>query len=211
MDALFRTMTAKPDAVLVLGPPNTPQAQEASAETVYRPGDAGDLGGYGVPVRLCFDGPLSTTATTSKDIARLPLAHTLAAWLLDAAGFSGQRLGVLAGAGSPALHSAGADDRRWALLVMGDGSARRTEKSPGWYDPDAIAFDDMVIAALTDGDGKSLLDLDVAVGERVLAAGLPSWRDAGTVLDGITMTARLHYVGAPFGVLYVVASWISAR
>jgi len=144
MDALFRTMTAKPDAVLVLGPPNTPQAQEASAETGYRPGDAGDLGGYGVPVRLCFDGPLSTTATTSKDIARLPLAHTLAAWLLDAAGFSGQRL-------------------------------------------------------------------DVAVGERVLAAGVPSWRDAGTALDGIAMTVRLHYVGAPFGVLYVVASWISAR
>ena len=211
-DALSRVQTLQPDAVLVLGRADAPSGAAAdpveatgygqSEVAEFGPGDAGDLIGYGGSVRVGFHGP------PTPDAARLPLAHTLGAWLLDEAGFAGHRVGVVAGRRSPHLESAGPDGRRWALLVMGDGSARRTEKSPGWYDPAAVAFDDGVIAALTSGDGSALLDLDLAVGDRVLAAGLPSWRAAGAILENTPMTARLHYADAPFGVMYVVASWV---
>lgn len=195
--ALVRVQATDPDAIVVLG--------AAPMDEMYGPGDAGDLMGYGVPVRVGFDGP------PTADAARLPRAHTLGAWLLDEAGFTGQRLGLSAGTASPLLPSASADDRRWALLVMGDGSARRTEKSPGWFDPDAVAFDDTVTAAMASGDGKALLDLDATVGERVLAAGLTSWQSVGETLAGIPMVGQLHYAEAPFGVFYVVASWVRSE
>lgn len=74
-----------------------------------------------------------------------------------------------------------ADDRRWALLAVGDRSARRSEQSPDWDDPEAFAFDDAVIAALTCGDGRALFDLDRTVGHRVLAGGIAAWHDAGSI------------------------------
>ncbi|MGI8625938.1 MAG: hypothetical protein ACR2J5_05105 [Geodermatophilaceae bacterium] len=135
----------------------------------------------------------------------------MGAWLLDEAGFTGPRQGLPAGTTSPQLHSASADDHRWAMLVMGDGSARRTEKSPGWYDPDAVSFDDTVSAALASGDGKALLDLDATVGQRVLAAGCPALTTAGEILAGIPMVGQVHYAEAPFGVFYIVASWVRSE
>ena len=110
----------------------------------------------------------------------------------------------------PQLLSAIDDNRRWAMLVMGDGSARRSEKSPGWYDPDSVAFDDALSAALASGDGKALLDLDVTVGERVLAAGAPAWTTAGEIPDGLPMVGQVHYAEAPFDGFCVVASWAHA-
>jgi len=200
-DALYRILGPRAQGVLVLGAAN----DASSADTVYRRGDAGELSGDGVAVRQRFDGP------PAQDGARLPLAHTLAAWLLDEAGFTGPRLGLVAGARSPKLGSAVADGRGWALLVMGDGSARRTERSPGWYDAEAVAFDDTVVGALSGGDGDVLLDVDQAIAHRVLAAGVVAWHEAGTILQGRAMTPRLHYADAPFGVFYVVASWVTAQ
>lgn len=196
LKALDRIEVAGLDAIVVLG--------TGPREDMYGPGDAGDLKGYGVPVQVGFDGPPTTGAP------RLPLAHTLGAWLLDEAGFGGQRLGLPAGTSSPQVHAASVDSRRRAMLVMGDASARRTEKSPGWYDPDAVAFDDAVTAALTSGDGKALLDLDVTLGARVLASGVPAWITAGEILSGVPMEGQVHYAEAPFGVFYIVASWVEA-
>lgn len=197
--ALGRVLAAEPDSVLILGAGGTP----APDETAYGPGDAGDLIGYGVPLRVGFDGPPQNGG------ARLPLAHTLGAWLLDEAGFRGRRLGVAAGSTSAQARSPGWDDRRWALLVMGDGSARRTQGSPGWYDPDALAFDQAVQQALAGGQGKALLDLDRQLGERVLAAGIASWHAAGQMLEPTPMSAELQYADSPFGVFYAVASWVA--
>jgi len=186
--AVDRALSAGPDAVLVLGP--------GSGPAVFGPGDVGDLSGFGVPVRHGFDGP------PTADGDRIPVAHTLGAWLLDEAGFTGKRLGLLTGSPAPDWTS-----QRWAVLIMGDGSARRTESSPGWYDPEAISFDDQARAALAGGDPAALLDLDEAVGERVLAAGVSTWRAAGALLTGVRMSAKLHFADAPFGVYYVAASW----
>lgn len=191
---LDRILATEPEGVLVIG--------AAPAAAVYGPGDAGDLLGYGIDVRLSFAGPPTSGA------AGLPMPHALGAWLLDEAGFAGERLGLPAD--SMAAQGASALVRgRWAMLVMGDGSACRTEQSPGWYEPDAIPFDDVVTASLAEGEAKPLLELDEAVGARVLASGTTAWRTAGQILLGTTVDAHLHYADAPFGVCYLVASWVA--
>lgn len=193
--ALARMLATGPESVLVLG--------ASPVDRVYGRGDAGDMLGYGVPVRVGFDGP------ARHGRARLPLAHTLGAWLLDEAGFSGRRVGLTAGAQLTEECSAAVDARRAALLVMGDGSARRTEDSPARYDPEAIGFDQSVEQALAKGEGSALLDLDQRIGERVLAAGIGSWHTAGKILRSTPMHAELHYADSPFGVFYAVASWVA--
>ena len=82
----------------------------------------------------------------------------------------------------------------------GDGSARRTLKAPGYLDPAAERFDAAVARALADGDAAALAALDVAEGQRLLAAGAAPWRAVGEVLTGRPATARLHADEAPYGV-----------
>src|SRR3954453_96810 len=93
-------------------------------------GQAGTLAPYGVPVRVGVGPPT------------LPLPHTIGCWLLDRAGWKGPRAYV--GADDGRLD----DARRVAMLVMGDASARRTEKAPGYIDERAAGFDVSVAAAL---------------------------------------------------------------
>ncbi len=202
VSALDRALSVRPDGVLVIG--------ASSATEVAGAGDVSDLGDYGIPAgipaRLDSGGPPGDGGA-----ADVGLSHALGGWLLDEAGFSGPRFDVTAGGCGSRLSQAAIDDGRWALLVMGDASGRRTEKSPGWYDCAAVPFDDTVTAALSGGDGNDLLDLDARVGEQVLAAGVPAWHAAGTVLAGLPMRPVLHYAGDPFGVFYLVASWLSRQ
>jgi hypothetical protein len=90
---------------------------------------------------------------------------------------------------------------------MGDGSARRTLKAPGYLDPAAVPFDAAVSAALAQGDPEALAAIDAAEGERLLAAGAPTWRAVGAALTGRRVVARLHADEAPYGVGYLVADW----
>jgi hypothetical protein len=92
------------------------------------------------------------------------------------------------------------DDRGTDFLVVGNGSAKRTEKAPGYFDERAEAFD----AAL----GESLLAGRPAV-DVALAGEL--WAD----VEGISQFPRLSsgcraqvdYDDAPYGVQYWVARW----
>jgi hypothetical protein len=156
---------------------------------------------FGVDVRIPFAG------RPRPDGRRVPLAHSLGARLLDDAGFAGLRIGV------------GPDDLAQlvrdlpgpvGVLAMGDGSARRTIKAPGYLDDAAEPFDAAVARALADGDPAALASLDVAEGERLLATGPSTWRAVGAALDGRAVTARLHLDAAPFGVGYLVADWLAA-
>ena len=140
------------------------------------PGDVGDLRGFGVDLEVPFAG---RAAPGRRGGCRWP--HTVGAWLLDEAGHAGARLGVgpgdlpgaLAGLPGPV-----------GVLAMGDGSARRTLKAPGYLDPAAEPFDAAVAAALAAGDAAALAGLDPAEGERLLAAGVPTWRAVGAALAG---------------------------
>jgi hypothetical protein len=191
-EAVGAVLAARPEVVVLVAP---------DAAGRYGPGDTGDLRGFGVDVEV----PLSGGARPGG--RRTPPALTVGAWLLDAAGHTGARIGVgpadLADVVGGLAGSVG-------VLALGDGSARRSVKAPGHLDDAAAPFDAAVAAALSAGDATALAALDAAEGERLLAAGVPVWRAVGALLAGRTVDARLLADEAPFGVGYLVAAWTAA-
>jgi hypothetical protein len=184
-------LAARPEVVVVVGDGAAPGIR-------FGPGDAGDLRGFGVDLTVPFSGRVRPGGL------RLPLAHTLGAWLLDEAGFVGTRVGV-----APADLGQLVSDLPGPLgvLAMGDGSARRTVKAPGYLDDAAVPFDTAVAGALAAGDTGALAALDEAMSARLLAAGAPTWRAVGAALGDREISARLQLHDAPFGVGYLVAAW----
>jgi hypothetical protein len=96
---------------------------------------------------------------------------------------------------------------RVALLVMGDGSARHTEKAPGYLDLRAAPYDVHVADALARADSAALLALDAAEADGLLVAGRAPWQ----VLAGAAQDRRLQagqaFFAAPYGVGYHVVTW----
>jgi hypothetical protein len=144
--------------------------------------------------------------------ARLPLALAIGAWLLDQQPASPPRhyQGVpdLTVSDCASLGTALAERAaRVGLLVCGDGSACRSEKAPGFYDPDAEQWDDAAVSAIRNADAQALLDLDVDVARRVLAAGRAPWQVLAGAASGAVFNADVAYAEAPYGVMYVVGTW----
>lgn len=167
----------------------------------------GSLAGYGLPGEFHLGSPGCGGA------AELPLSLIVGAWLVrDVLGPRSGALGFSVGpdfAGSRAAVDllALAEERDAALLVMGDGSARRSTAAPGYLDDRAESFDAAVGSALAGGDAGALADLDADLGADLLAAGAPAWTAAGDLLAGGSYDAEVSYAQAPFGVGYFVASW----
>ena len=92
------------------------------------------------------------------------------------------------------------------LLVVGDGTAKRTEKAPGHFDPRAEGYDAAIVEGLR---GGSLPELDPDLGSQLLVAGLAAWRTVSASVSG-TFAGDVLYAGAPYGVGYVVATWIGS-
>ena len=194
VQAVSALLEAAPEVVVVVGDGAAPGER-------FGAGDGGDLRGYGVDLDVAFDGRVRPGGR------RPPPAHTVGAWLLDQASFAGTRLGAGPGDLGQLLRDLPATV---GVLAMGDGSARRTLKAPGYLDPAAEPFDARVAAALADGDAAALAALDPDEGERLLAAGVPTWRAVGEAFAGRHVTARLRHDAAPFGVGYLVADWVVA-
>jgi hypothetical protein len=162
----------------------------------YAAGARGTLRPYGVAVETSL-GPPGTAPPV------LPLSLTIGAWLVaDAAPPCPVRAEAVT-----------ADDGELeitgdvGLIVLGDGSARRSRTAPGYLDERAAPFDAAVAAALAAGDPATLAGLDAVLGADLLAAGVPAWRAAGRLLAGARWRARLRYDDAPYGVGYLVADW----
>jgi len=194
-DAVAELVESRPDTIVVVG--NGPRTEELR-------GDAGgDLRRYGVDVHAGGGG------------AALPLSLTIGAWLLDRSGTTIARRYLSIASDEPpervaeggAAAVSGAE--RVALLVMADGSARRTEASPGPYHPDAVAFDESVAAALSALDTERLLAIDEETCRTLWAGGRPGWQAlagaAGTA--DLRGAARVAYDDAPYGVGYLVMNW----
>ena len=100
----------------------------------------------------------------------------------------------------------------WALLVMGDGSACRGTKAPGYDDPRAEAYDEGVARALADADPDALLGLDPGLSAELKVAGRAPWQVlAGAAREaGGDWRGELSYHRAPYGVSYFVANWAPA-
>jgi hypothetical protein len=65
---------------------------------------------------------------------------------------------------------------RVALLAMGDGTARRGVKAPGYLDPRAEPYDARAVDALRRGSPSALLRLDPEQGRDLLVAGRAAWQ-----------------------------------
>jgi len=198
-DAAVADLARVDGPVLVVGP--GPRHRE------YDGVAGGTLAGFGVPLTTGVDGPIDRAA-------RLPLSLTLGAWLLDRAGvpLSRRRYLAVSGDGDPTSTPQDTVLAARAWLVMGDGTARLSDRAPGALDPAAAAFDATAVAALGSGDPEALAALDPVVGARLLAAGVPAWRYVGRAIVGAEgagrrWTARVRAHEAPYGVSYIVASW----
>lgn len=176
---------------------------------VHSPVAWGSFEGYGVDLRVALGSP------GCGGRGELPLSLTVGAWLLsEVTGPRSSALGISVGSGFPASKAALellrlAESGDVALVVLGDGSARRAESSPGYIDARAIAFDGEVERVLRAGDATGLADLDPVLGMELLAAGVPAWRAAGAQLEGGEYDAALNYADDPFGVQYFAGSWLS--
>ena len=175
----------------------------------HSPLSRGSLAGYGVP------GEVHLGSDSCGGALDLPLSLTIGAWLLrTAAGPRSSALGFSVGPDFAASKAAVellelAETRDLVLLVLGDGSARRSTSAPGYLDERAEPFDAAIEQALRTADAAALEGIDEQLGAELLAAGVPAWRAAGRLLDGGAFDADLLYADAPYGVAYFVATWLA--
>jgi hypothetical protein len=191
--AVARLLATAPDVVLVVG--------AGAVTATWGPGDRLDLSAWAPGL-----GPRGTPG--------LPLALGLGAMLLDDAGFTGPLILQAVGEAEPAaaclrLGASAADlAGRVAVLVVGDGSARRSPAAPGHFDERAAPFDLAVQQAFADGDMTALAALDAALARDLLATGRAAWQVLAGALSprGPRRPAgEILYADAPFGVSYLVA------
>jgi hypothetical protein len=188
---------ATPDLLVVVG--SAPQAG------LFPQGASGSLAQFGVNLRI---GDESRPPS-------LPLSLTIGRWLVDqtAPEVPHLFLGIAADEEAVRCAALGAElaERadRVALLVMGDGSARRSLKGPGSLDERAARFDAEVQRALDGADHAALLGLDSGLADDLLVAGRAPWQVLAGAARGATGAWRgeVTYASAPFGVSYLVATW----
>lgn len=177
--AVAALLATDPERIVVLGTGDLATDRDESA--------GGTFASYGVDLHVGGAG------------SELPLSLAVGAWLLDRAGWTG-----------PRTYSTGVPDvdGRVALLVMADGSAKRSTSAPGFLDDRAEAYDARIAAALAAGDPETLASLDLALGDELWAAGTPALRTLGHMTKDADIVAHLRVDAAPFGVGYWVADWV---
>ena len=182
-------------SVLVVGAAAARAANPAAA--------GGSFGPYGAPgVRIGTGDPV------------LPLSLAVGGWLVEqtkAAQLPRAYLAVPVDATPAECRQLGQEiadgNDRIGLLVMGDGSARRSEHSPVHLHPRAEIFDTTVATALQHRDLDVLNALDPDLAAELQAAGRAPWQVLAGALAATTLTGDLTYHAAPYGVGYFVASF----
>ena len=145
----------------------------------------------------------------------LPLSLGVGSRLLHDAGWSGDTflVSVRWRAAQEELEgladSVTARERRTAVLLLGDGSARRGEHAPGYLDERAFSFDDSIAKSLADGDATGLAELDTGLAHELMVLGAAALRLLGCLALRQPRPPRacLRYRDDPLGVSYFVATW----
>jgi len=194
-----RRLVADADRVLVVGGADTTGRRDPALEP---------------PVRR-----FGTTGARSG-APELPLSLGIGRRLLDEAGWTGpvELMGVDRHADAAEVARVAADlpqdlggaGGRVAGLMLGDGSARRGEKAPGFLDERAPDVDDGIARALERGDAAALAGLDPAAAEDLLVHGRAAFAVLGVLVRAAQLTVvrpELCYRDDPFGVSYFVALW----
>ncbi|MEV8633186.1 hypothetical protein AB0395_16155 [Streptosporangium sp. NPDC051023] len=180
---------AAPDAIVVVGGATLAGAYGADA--------AGSLAPWGAAVRV------------GTGEAVLPLSLSIGRWLLEREGLAAAGFhAVPFDASRQTCESLGArlagGHGRVAILVMADGSARLTEKSPGYLDTRAEPYNTAIVEALSRGE---VPELDPREAAELWVEG----RAALQVLAGAggSLAGEILYADAPYGVGYFVAGLLS--
>ena len=92
------------------------------------------------------------------------------------------------------------------LLVVGNGSACRSERAPGHLDARAAGFDRALGAALAAGEREALAAVDAAVAEELWCHDVAAFHRLAELLPP-GPAAEVRYDADPFGVQYWVMSW----
>lgn len=172
----------------------------------------GTFAGFGVPLTVAIDP--SSRVEAGEQVDEIGVAASIGVWLLDQTQWSGARSVVEIGPDESQTRLAelaielAESASSVALVIVADGSAARTEKSPGYLHPDATHFDVLIEQALASGRAQALADLDRAQAQAVMAAGWPAWQVAALAMQGREIEASCDVADAPFGVGYFVASWV---
>ncbi|MGW3285416.1 class III extradiol dioxygenase subunit B-like domain-containing protein [Streptomyces sp. NPDC001002] len=203
-DALGVLAAARPDRLVVLGP------AEQSGRGPHPEGTPGSFRGFGVDVDVRLGG----RGSDAPPEGQLPPSLAVAAWLLERTGWSDAPIEGL-GVGEPLAAErciqVGRDiatrAERVALLVMGDASACRTLKAPGYFDERAAPFDAEVARALGTADVAAVKALDSELAYELKASGRAPWQVLAGAAENADLTGTLLYEDAPYGVGYVVATW----
>jgi len=139
--------------------------------------------------------------------------HELRSACLAAVAWLGEDVRVLAGAQGARVASsllaevgtAPVTSGEAAYLIVGNGSARRSEKAPGHLDPRAAGFDEALSKALVTPDPEALSALDLGFADEL-------WADVGPIIEAADLlssvdTVAVDYDDDPYGVRYWVARW----
>ncbi|GAA2330703.1 class III extradiol dioxygenase subunit B-like domain-containing protein [Streptomyces kunmingensis] len=205
-EAIGAVLAAGPDLVWVIG--------QGPRPGVHRPGARGSFRPFGVDLDVYLGAP-----DESADVTLAP-SLAVGAWLLTRAGWTGETRGhevapddsAFAGAdGAWRLGEGRTGKERVGFLVMGDGTACRTVKAPGYLDERADGVDSRIAESLRtlDRDGY-LAQLDAGLAAELKISGRAPWQllsAAWSQDHGDDGTGRLLYEDAPYGVGYFVASW----
>ena len=157
----------------------------------------------------------TTGATGAADRPGLPLSLGVASRLLQECGWGGKveqhaiAFDASAGAVAGLATQLAGRPERIVLVVMGDGSARRGDKAPGYVDERAFPFDEATARALSRGDLAALMGMDAALAEELMVGCRAAFAVMATALhqEDATPTAMVTFQDDPWGVMYFVATW----
>ena len=191
--AVSQVLTAAPDVVVVIGGDGRTAAWDAT------------LG----PAPGGFGGPAGGRR------AGLPLSLGVGRRLLEEAGWAGtvELRGVAWDASLEDAEALGEEQASReddvVLLVLGEGSARRGDKAPGYVDDRAFGYDAETGRALAEGDPAALLAQDAWLADELMAGGRAAFQvmAAAVRAQGGTPQATVGYSDDPFGVMYFVVTW----
>jgi hypothetical protein len=192
--AVAELVAAAPDVVAVVGAGQQTMIWDAAARL--------DVAAFAPGIGLAASGQGSG----------LPMSLGIGGWLLDQAGYVGERRLHSVAHHEPAERCVrlGADleaaPATTALLVLGDGSACRNPKAPGYFDERSAGFDGEVERAVREGDLGALVAIDAALASELMVTGRPAWQVLAGALNGGRLTSEIRYCDDPFGVAYLVAS-----
>ena len=224
-DALGVLAAARPDLLVVVGPAEQPgrgvfpQGSRGTfrgfgAEADVRLGSGAAGGGDAVGGREAVAGRETSGGRDAADDRELPPSLAVGAWLLERTGWADapiEGLGVGERLEPERCVQTGREiagrAARVAMLVMGDASACRTLKAPGYLDERAAPFDAEVARALGAADTAAIKALDADLAYQLKAAGRAPWQVLAGAAEDADLVGALLYDDAPYGVCYLVAAW----